>query len=177
MTVIDKPHTADEKVRAELVRFHGVVASRRLPSEFLELFTKLQKSDMFSTPAKPLCFAYLMEQSATKVPDHFLTKLLDAMENSGAVATIYAGLDKATAEQSFQATVLRMFKLAPLQASPQLDVFYRLERMGVSPDRNVTLDMALKAGAEMAFMDTVCDLTFEDYYPYMPARKGVLAHA
>lgn len=164
MEVLDRPSVATNELDEELSRFKGVVAKRRLPSEFIALFDKLKESTMFSPKMKPSGFAYLIEMSATKVPDHFFGKLLDALDESGAVKELFKARGS-EAENDFKALVRRWLELTPMEEGPQLEVFLRLERMGISEERGATLDMALRAGMDTELVDRVCDLTFAGYYP------------
>lgn len=164
MEVLERPAVATTELDDELNRFKGVVAKRRLPSEFIALFQKLKESDMFSAKMKPSGFAFLVEASATKVPDHLFAKLLDAIEESGAAGVLFAARGRG-AEDDFKAMVRRWFELTPLEEKPQLEVFLRLERMGIAEERGSTLDMALRAGMAHDLADRVCDLTFAGYYP------------
>lgn len=179
MEVQERPPVAEDKTEAELERFKGVVASRRFPSEFLVLFDKLRVSDMFSPEVKPRCFAYLVEQSAVRVPNHYFPNLLDAIEKSGAVATMYAGRGVPQAEVDFRAMVRRWFEYVPQEGPALHEVFMRAERMGISNDRGLTIALALEAGATMDYMDTVCDLTVYLYYPTlrMVAEKKTVPEA
>lgn len=164
MEVLDRPQVAVSELEAEFDRFKGVVASRRLPSDFISLFDKLRVSDRFSDKVKPLGFAYLVEQSAIKVPDHFIEKLLQAIDKSGCAKVLY-GCRQTAAEEDFKALVRRLLELTPLTEEAQTAMFRRLEEIGVSRERIATIDMALRAGASMELMDQVCDLTFDTYFP------------
>lgn len=165
MEVLDRPQAARASAfEEEFERFKGVVAARRFPSDFISLFDKLRKSDMFPEPVKPRCFAYLIEQAATKVPDHFVTKLLAAIDASGCARALYAD-QQAGAEAVLQGLVRRCLELAPLTEEAQMAAFQSLERTGISRERIATIDMALRAGASTDFVDKVCDLTFYGHYP------------
>lgn len=174
MEVLENPPVAEAQLKDELERFKKVAADRRLPSNFIELFTKLRDSDMFSEQMKPHGYAHLVEQSATKVPDHHFEKMLKAMEAVNVAKAMYDGRGE-QAKVDFRALVRRMFEAVPLESAPLLEVFYRVERMGISDDRGLTVCMPLEAGATMEFMDQVCDLTFHQYYPYIHhiAEKAV----
>lgn len=163
MEVLDRPAQANT-LAEELSRFQGVVAKRRFPSEFIALFTKLQESTMFSEEMKPAGFAYLLEMSVTKVPDHFFGKLMDAISESNAVHCLFGSRGR-MAEDDFKGVVRRWLELTPMEADPQLEVFLSLERMGISEERGATLDMALRAGLDPSTVDRICDLTFAGYYP------------
>lgn len=169
--------TRSEKLDVDFDRFKKVASSRTRVGPFLELFERLRVSDMFLEEVKPRCFAHLMALSASKVPNLNVPQLLDAIEATGAARAMYEGLGDDAAMSAFSPFVRRLFETTPLENGPQFELIQRIEQIGIAPDRNYALCMAIEAGAPEAFMDEICDSTFYEYYPTLkrPTAKPEVA--
>jgi hypothetical protein len=146
-----------EFLAKERERFARVMDARQTDRSLIELFDKLVVSDKFVPECKPYCFADLIVECARRGSDSFLPKLLEAVDRSNAARTVRATLDEDARDKALCGLVRRLFNVTPREEEPLMRVFDDCVRVGLAPDYNFTLGLAMESGMPLEDLDEICD--------------------
>ncbi|HDR9103356.1 TPA: hypothetical protein QDB04_000075 [Burkholderia vietnamiensis] len=146
-----------EFLAKERERFARVMDARQTDRSLIELFDKLVVSEKFVPEAKPYCFADLIVESAKRVSDTFLPKLMEAVERSNAARAVRSTLEEAARDKALCGLVRRLFTVTPREEEPLMRVFDDCVRAGIAPDYNFTLGLAMDSGMPLEDLDEICD--------------------
>lgn len=155
----------EESVEQEVLRFRKVVDDRTRVGELLDLFRQLEKSVKFSR--KEHCFAVLVEQCVTRIPDDFFPELLERINKCNVVKRLRAELSVEEAEGALRPLVRRLFDVAP-DSKAKLRAFFQAEELGISDDRGHTLALLIDAGLPLEELGDICDATVDYYEGLIP---------
>lgn len=167
-----------QAIKQELKRFENVVAARKSVRELLGLFKLLHGSDKFTEAAKPMCFGYLIQECAKRIPDNYLADLQYQISEFSAARLVREHHMDEDADLLLRPLVARLLRATANHAEDCHRVFLWLESSLIAPSRCHSLGLALEAGMTEEELDPICDLTYPLYYAgsdLVPLREPVAA--
>lgn len=152
-----------EMYQADCERFRKVVSARRRESELLELFQKLQVSDKFPEPAKPYCFAILLDSVIDKLKVESLPQLYAVMAQTDTADVMRSVLTQDEYETVFAKVVRKALESVPVDPS-LVPVCHGIEKSNIARSMGETISIAIFSGMNHDTLDEICDVLHEYYY-------------
>lgn len=151
------------KVQKELYRFGRVMDAREDDSALIALFDRIAKSVRFSEEAKPYCFGLLFKRCAEVISDGNIIPLLHkSFFNEGAAFMRSSGISEELLEEYFSLFVFRLFSIVDKTPSAVGNLFYLVEKVGLSAKRTDTFNYLFRQGMTEDEVGLLCDLNRED---------------
>lgn len=147
----------------DCARFCKVVSARRRESELLELFQKLEASEKFSEPAKPYCFAILLDAVIDKLKVESLPQLYTVMAQTDTADVMRSVLTQDEYETVFAKVVRKALESVPVDPS-LVPVCHGIERSNIARSLGETISIAIFSGMNHDTLDDICDVLHEHYY-------------
>lgn len=153
-----------QSLKEELERFKKVVADRRSVGQVLDLFKQLQQSTKFSAMAKPMCFGWLIQQCAERIPDSHLMQVQQLISDTSAASEVRRVYLREDAEEILRPLIVRLIRATKHDGQTCCHVFRWFESSGMAPDLGHSLGMAIDGGITEQEIDPICDLIHPFYW-------------